>query len=90
MQQGYEAKRDYEFHLHVQTLRSLRMVAFYSGNFKKGTKPEKLFSLPMDDLKPKRPKLNITQEDIKRFQKKFRRTVPKEEIKTKRDILGYD
>lgn len=90
MKQGHEAKRDYEFQLHVQHLRALRLVAFYSGNFKKGTKPEKIFGLPLDDVKTDRPKLKITQKDIERFKKKFSRSIPIEEIKTKKEILGYD
>ena len=90
MKQGFEQKQDYEFNLHVQTLSTLRMVAYYSGNFKKGTKPKQLFSLPLDDVETKRPKLKLTQKDVDRFSKKFSRSVPKEEIKTKREVLGYD
>ena len=90
MKQGFEQRQDYEFNLHVQTLSTLRMVAYYSGNFKKGTKPKQLFSLPLDDVEQDRPKLKITQKDIKRFKKKFSRSVPKGEIKTKKEILGYE
>lgn len=88
MIRGFEQKRDYEFNLHVQSLRSLRMVAFYSGNFKKGTKPEKLFELPLD--KVDRVKVKISKKDIERFNYKFRKAVPKEEIKTKAEVLGYN
>ena len=88
MQNGFEQKREYDFNLHVQTLRALRMVAFYSGNFKKGVKPERLFPLPLDD--EKRDVKKISKEDIARFDHKFRKVVPEIEKKTKKEILGYD
>ena len=83
MQRGFEQKRKYDFDLHVQTLRSIRMVAWAAGNWKKGTKPEKIFSLPMDDID--RPKLDITQDNIREFGKKFSRSFTKEERNIKGD-----
>ena len=88
MQKGFEQKRDYEFQLHVQTLRVLRVVGFYSGSFKKGTKIKDIVALPLDDEDEKRVKIVITQDDIKKFRSKFSRSIPKSEIRTKEEVLN--
>ena len=88
MQKGFEQKRDYEFQLHVQTLRVLRMNGFLSNTFKKGIKHIDLYPLPLDDEYEKIVKIVITQDDIKKFRAKFSRSIPNSEIRTKEEVLN--
>ena len=85
MQKGFEQKREYDFQLHVQSLRVLRMNGFLSNTFKKGVKPIDLYPLPLDN--ENREKVEITQEQIKEFQTKFSRAIPVEEKFSREEFL---
>ena len=85
MQKGFEQKREYDFNLHVQTLRALRMNAYYSNTFKKRVKPQDLYPLPLDNERPESKQ--ITQEEMAEFSKKFSRSIPKEEKFTREEFL---
>ena len=85
MQKGFEQKREYDFQLHVQSLRVLRMNGFLSNTFKKGIKPIDLYPLPLDN--ENREKVEITQEQIKEFQTKFSRAIPVGEKFSREEFL---
>tara|TARA_R110001599_G_scaffold162564_1_gene351818 strand:+ start:874 stop:1149 length:276 start_codon:yes stop_codon:yes gene_type:complete len=85
MQKGFEQKREYDFQLHVQSLRVLRMNGFLSNTFKKGVKPIDLYPLPLDN--ENREKVEITQEQIKEFKTKFNRAIPVEEKFSREEFL---
>ena len=85
MQKGFEQKREYDFQLHVQSLRVLRMNGFLSNTFKKGVKPIDLYPLPLDN--ENREKVEITQEQIKEFQTKFSRAIPVDEKFSREEFL---
>lgn len=86
MQKGFEQKREYDFQLHVQSLRVLRMNGFLSNTFKKGVKPIDLYPLPLDELSSVES-VEITQEQIKEFQTKFSRAIPVEEKFSREEFL---
>ena len=86
MQKGFEQKREYDFQLHVQSLRVLRMNGFLSNTFKKGIKPIDLYPLPLDN-ESRGEKVEITPEQIKEFQTKFSRAIPKEEKFSREEFL---
>lgn len=62
---GYKLKRDYEFNLHIQSLRVTRWVGWliHSVNVKKShhKPPEKLLKLPGDIKIPQKPLLTKDQ-----------------------------
>lgn len=65
MMNGYKLKRDYEFSLHVQSMRVMRWVGslIHNSNVKKANQriPEKLLKLPGDQKIPQKPLLTKDQ-----------------------------
>lgn len=87
MKQGFEQRQKYEFDLHVQTLRSIRMSAYANVRMhtKKINKAEQLWGLPLD----KRVDFNhnTNQDRIKMLAKKWSKSIPQHERKSKEEIL---
>lgn len=89
MKHGFEQKQKYDFELHVQTLRSIRMLAFTNVRMqtKKIKRPESLWGLPLDK---KQEFKSLSKEEIKRINyldKKWQKSIPQKEKKTKEEIL---
>jgi hypothetical protein len=89
MKQGFDMRQKEILELHNQTLFINRMNTALLMNMhtKKSIKPTDLYSL-LGDKAIKRNVRVVTQEDIKRMEKTFSRSIPKEEKKTKQEILG--